>query len=104
MAEWFLNLGLVASGVFMSVALPILWYAVLQTMPKRYRTRCGPTSAEFVFYARLAVASLVTAALLSVMFRGAFTAMSPYECVLAGYAWDSTLQKLHPPPQAIRLT
>ena len=87
-----------AVGIIISVLLPILWEAVWRAFPKPKSG--GPESSERINafwqvvrpYLLLGAASLVTA-LLIVAFVG--DQLHDFRAaILAGYAWDSTLQKL----------
>ncbi len=89
-------------GIVISVTLPIIWEAVYRYFPKP--PRAGTTGVGFAPptvvalwkivtpYLLLGAASALTAILI-VAFAGK-TLTSPGAAVLAGYAWDSTLQKL----------
>lgn len=93
--------GWVVLGIVISVLLPILWRAVWRYFPKP--ATAGPASYKGATvslgrivkpYVVLGVASAVTAILI-VAFLGA--ELTDFRAaLLAGYAWDSTLQKLRP--------
>lgn len=89
------------AGIAISVVLPIIWEAVYRYFPKAQDTVKTLTAAPQIVvafyrvimpYLLLGVASAITAILIVASlgdtikdYRGA---------LLAGYAWDSTLQKL----------
>jgi hypothetical protein len=84
-------------GIIISALLPSLWSYVRLRFPAASdataRTIDLPGFLELVRpYAALAVASALTA-LLVVAFLGD-SLPDPRAAILAGYAWDSTLQKL----------
>jgi hypothetical protein len=91
-----------ALGIVVSVLLPVIWSAVRRYFPAPVLTAWGvPGGAAFSVkelwdaakpYVLLGVASLLTA-LLIVAFVGDQLANFK-AALLAGYAWDSTLQKL----------
>jgi hypothetical protein len=83
-----------------------MWQAVYQLFPKpagpSIRPTLGPSRIHEAFdsiwkvimpYALLGVTSAITAVLI-VAVAGDKMAHSPAAAILAGYAWDSTLQKL----------
>jgi hypothetical protein len=87
-------------GIVISVLLPILWQAVYRYFPKP----TGPIAAlavpvSLISFWRLATPYLVLGAtsmltaVLIIAFAG--DSLTDYRAaLLAGYAWDSTLQKL----------
>lgn len=89
-----------AVGIVISVLLPILWEAVHRSFPKPAPRDLGAGAPEVLEkfwnvvkpYVWLGIASLLTAILI-VAFMGE-TLKDYRAALLAGYAWDSTLQKL----------
>jgi hypothetical protein len=84
-------------GIIISVLLPVLWVAVRSYFP----VKAGPAGlrddgkalwAVVKPYLLLGIASAATA--LIVMFALGDQVATAKAAMLAGYAWDSTLQKL----------
>ncbi|MBL7222451.1 MAG: hypothetical protein ISS72_01230 [Candidatus Brocadiae bacterium] len=89
-----------AVGIIISVVLPIVWEVVYRYFPKptpsaepaAARAALGAFWRTVKPYVLLGIASLLTA-ILVVAFLG--DTLKDYRAaLLAGYAWDSTLQKL----------
>lgn len=87
-------------GIVISVLLPILWEVVYRYFPKP-PPAAAPAAAPVVLlslwrvvvpYLVLGIASLVTAILIVAFLSD--TLKDYRAALLAGYAWDSTLQKL----------
>ena len=87
-----------ALGIVISVILPIIWEAVYRYFPKTPTTNetIPPTLIAFwrivMPYLLLGLASLLTAMLIVAFVGDQLTSIKA--ALLAGYAWDSTLQKL----------
>lgn len=82
-------------GVVMSVALPILWASVRRSFPTpkaKAAFRAAGFYRQIKPYLILGLASSATALLLMIVFRESIT--DHKMAILAGYAWDSTLQRL----------
>lgn len=82
-------------GIVISVVLPPLWAVVRQRFPADGATPKGLAADIWDItrpYLALGAASALTALLL-VAFLGD-NLVDPRAAILAGYAWDSTLQKL----------
>jgi hypothetical protein len=85
-------------GIVISVVLPGLWAYVRQHFPAGLGAQPkGPTGWQSLValispYAALGFASALTA-ILVLAFAGD-SLVEPKAALLAGYAWDSTLQKL----------
>lgn len=82
-------------GIFVSAVLPALWSYVRTHFPADPAAPKGilPNLWEITRpYFVLCAASALTALLLVAFLGGALT--DPQAAILAGYAWDSTLQKL----------
>lgn len=82
-------------GIVISVALPPLWAVVRQRFPADGAQPKGLVADIWDVtkpYLALGAASVLTALLL-VAFLGD-NLLDPRAAILAGYAWDSTLQKL----------
>jgi hypothetical protein len=83
-------------GIVISVVLPSIWVAVRAYWPKAAPQGLPDASARLWRlikpYLALGLASSLTAILLMAALGEQIT--SPGGAVLAGYAWDSTLQKL----------
>jgi hypothetical protein len=90
----------VAVGIVISVILPIIWAAVYRYFPKPApaggTAAVAPAMLDFwrivAPYVLLGVASLLTAILIVAFLGDKLTDFKA--AILAGYAWDSTLQKL----------
>src|SRR4051794_14070369 len=89
-----------ALGIVISVILPIIWEAVYRYFP-RPAPAGGPAAVApaliafwklVVPYLVLGIASLITAILIVAAMGDKLTDFKA--AILAGYAWDSTLQKL----------
>lgn len=83
----------VSAGVLLSIALPILRALI----PKPPSAAAGVTSAvwaELRPFVVVAAFSLLTAILVVAFAGDAFHSWKWYQALLAGYAWDSTLQKV----------
>ena len=76
---------LVSSGIAISIVLPVLRALVPAPPPLIPAAPSGP-------YLAVGAVSLLTAVLILALNDGQFS--SPYTALLAGYAWDSTLQKV----------
>ena len=76
---------LVSSGIAISIVLPVLRALVPAPPPLIPAAPSGP-------YLAVGAVSLLTAVLILALNDGQFS--SPYTTLLAGYAWDSTLQKV----------
>lgn len=90
----FAQYGYAVLGILMSIVLPLLRKSVPQ--PARIQTLLpmNALAASVKTYLIVGVFSLLTAVLI-VAFGGSATAnWEWYTGVLAGYAWDSTLQKI----------
>lgn len=88
-----------ALGIVISVILPVIWELVYQSFPRKQRLETlVKTSVWRVIwdaakpYLLLALASLITALLIVGVLGD--TLKDSRAALLAGYAWDSTLQKL----------
>lgn len=87
-----------ALGIAISVTLPIVWEAVYRFFPKPKPPLEGLAPAIGTFwrtvspYLMLGLASLLTALLIVAFVGDQLTNFKA--ALLAGYAWDSTLQKL----------
>lgn len=83
-------------GIFISIVLPGLWAYVRQFFPAGGAGQPHSLPVELLQaikpYAALGAASALTAILLFYFLRDTIT--DPRAALLAGYAWDSTLQKL----------
>lgn len=82
-------------GIAISAVLPSLWAYVRITFPAGPAPKGFDTPAYWDLlrpYAGLAAASALTALLLIAFLGDAL--VDPRAAILAGYAWDSTLQKL----------
>jgi hypothetical protein len=86
-------------GVVISVVLPSLWATVRTWLPKAApagvagKSRWSAVWKAVKPYFALGLASALTSVLLLAVLGDRIT--SPQGAILAGYAWDSTLQKLH---------
>jgi hypothetical protein len=76
---------LVSLGIAVSIVLPVLRALVPLPPPLNPAVAAGP-------YLAVGAVSLLTAVLILAFNDGQFS--SPYTAILAGYAWDSTLQKV----------
>jgi hypothetical protein len=76
---------LVALGIAISMVLPVLRALIPAPPPLVPARPTGP-------YLAVGAVSLLTAVLVLAFNDGQFS--SPYTALLAGYAWDSTLQKV----------
>ncbi|MEN3339692.1 MAG: hypothetical protein V7647_3368 [Acidobacteriota bacterium] len=76
---------LVALGIAISMVLPVLRALIPAPPPLVPALPAGP-------YLAVGAVSLLTAVLVLAFNDGQFS--SPYTALLAGYAWDSTLQKV----------
>jgi hypothetical protein len=76
---------LVSLGIAISIVLPLLRALIPVPSPRVPVLPAGP-------YLAVGAVSLLTAVLILAFNDGQFS--SPYTALLAGYAWDSTLQKL----------
>jgi hypothetical protein len=85
-----------ALGIVISVILPVLWQAVRRYFPAANALGGGGVAGTLWNaikpYVVLGIASLVTAVLIVAFLGDQLTTMKA--ALLAGYAWDSTLQKL----------
>ena len=81
-------------GIVISVVLPPLWAVVRQRFPDQAQSKGMAADIWDISkpYVALGAASALTALLL-VAFLGD-SLVDPRAAILAGYAWDSTLQKL----------
>ncbi len=85
------------AGIVVSVLLPVIWVAVRKAFPAPASTAAVRVDVQKYWptvrpYLLLGVASAMTA--LIVVFALGDQLATPQAAVLAGYAWDSTLQKL----------
>jgi hypothetical protein len=78
----------VTAGIVISILLPIL-RAMLPEPPKPYAPVVSSAGRQSLV---VGVFSLLTALLVVAFRNGDF--MNPYSAILAGYAWDSTLQRI----------
>lgn len=99
MIDWTIY-GWCVLGIIVSVLLPVLWEAVYRYFPgsgpKALPPTLGALWAAALPYVVLGLASALTAILI-VAFLRTQLAGHPDAALLAGYAWDSTLQKLRKP-------
>ncbi|RYE09504.1 MAG: hypothetical protein EOP22_08540 [Hyphomicrobiales bacterium] len=82
-------------GIVISVVLPPLWAVVQQRFPANGATPKGLAADIWYLtkpYLALGAASALTALLLLAVLGD--NLVDPRAAILAGYAWDSTLQKL----------
>ncbi|TJV50883.1 hypothetical protein [Mesorhizobium sp.] len=81
-------------GVFISVVLPVLWAYIRQFFPANAGQKSLPDGLIALVkpYAALGLASALTAIVLIILLKDTLT--DARAAFLAGYAWDSTLQKL----------
>lgn len=87
--------GYIVLGIVASVALPILWSAVRFYLPKppgEHKAAAAVVWPAIRPYVLLGLASAVTAFL--VYATGGEGLRSWQLAILAGYSWDSTLQRL----------
>lgn len=82
-------------GIFVSAVLPGLWTYVRQHFPVDPAAPKGMAAGAWEIakpYVALGAASALTGLLLVAFLGDSLT--DPRAAILAGYAWDSTLQKL----------
>lgn len=82
----------VITGVLLSVSLPIL-RGLLPKPPALAAAAAGGVWAELRPYVVIAIFSVLTAILVMAFAGDAVDKWTWYQALLAGYAWDSTLQK-----------
>ena len=94
--SWLATYGFCVLGIVISVLLPILWQIVYRYFPKPparvgAAVDAGPLWAFIAPYVALGAASALTAVLIVAILHTQLTTAE--SAILAGYAWDSTLQK-----------
>ena len=80
--------GWCVAGILISIVLPILRRLLPQ--PRTFTSELPPWKR----YAVIGMFSLVTAVIVVAFSRDSVSSWQWYDAVLAGYAWDSTLQKV----------
>ena len=90
--DYHLYLGVV-TGVLLSIALPIL-RALLPRPPAVAAEAAGGIWVELRPFVVVAAFSILTAILVIAFAGDGVSTWRGYQALLAGYAWDSTLQKV----------
>lgn len=90
----FVQYGEVVIGILVSIALPILRQSLPKPMNIASLLPANAVAASLKTYLFVGLFSLLTAILIVAFGGSATTGWQWYTAILAGYAWDSTLQKL----------